>query len=220
MSAAFKKDSTCCKWKTISCDLGLRRIHFHLVSEKKDFVGPIQPASVGMKLQGIAKGVSVMGQGHVAWSFVDTTGMLRTLKIPALYVPKANARLLSTCSLLTEYPEETISINCNRLLLSGTSCGNNDKHKHNSIEVLTDRSTNLPVAHAYSHNTDTAIHQAMNSTISTVSRSNMNLSEPQKELLRWHYRLGHLSFRRVQSSDALWHPGTHRKRTPFAICGK
>ena len=31
---------------------------------------------------------------------------------------------------------------------------------------------------------------ALSSTISIISSSNVNLSEPQKELLRWHYRLG------------------------------
>lgn len=36
------------------------------------------------------------------------------------------------------------------------------------------------------------------STISTVHSSNLNLSEPQKELLRWHYRFGHVDIRRVQ----------------------
>ena len=63
---------------------------------KDDFVGPLESAPIGLKLQGIARGLAVKGVGHVAWSFVDNTGMLRTLKIPALYVPEAKARLLST----------------------------------------------------------------------------------------------------------------------------
>ena len=33
---------------------------------------------------------------------------------------------------------------------------------------------------------------------SVVSLQNQNLSEPQKELLRWHYRLGHVGFRTNQ----------------------
>ena len=36
-------------------------------------------------------------------------------------------------------------------------------------------------------------------TISAVREENLNLSEAEKELLKWHYRLGHLSFRRIQS---------------------
>jgi len=40
--------------------------------------------------------------------------------------------------------------------------------------------------------------QALQSTIVTVNAANINLSEPEKELLRCHCRLGHVSFRRVQ----------------------
>ena len=36
-------------------------------------------------------------------------------------------------------------------------------------------------------------------TISNVREENLNLSATEKELLKWHYRLGHLSFRRIQS---------------------
>jgi hypothetical protein len=51
-------------------------------------------------------------------------------------------------------------------------------------------------------------------TLSVVSNSNINLSEPEKELLRWHYRLGHLSFWKIQfllRSGVLSHSAaTHR----------
>jgi hypothetical protein len=40
--------------------------------------------------------------------------------------------------------------------------------------------------------------EVLANTISEVSELNINLSKPQKELLRWHYRLGHLNFRTVQ----------------------
>ena len=36
-------------------------------------------------------------------------------------------------------------------------------------------------------------------TISAVREENLNLSEAEKELLKWHYRLGYLSFCRIQS---------------------
>ena len=39
----------------------------------------------------------------------------------------------------------------------------------------------------------------LGATISTVRDENLNLSTAEKELLKWHYRLGHLSFRRIQS---------------------
>ena len=68
-----------------------------------DFVGPLSKQTMNHRLQGIGKGLKVEGAGHVAWSFVDCSGMLRTLKVPGLYVPKASARLLSTSALLQQY---------------------------------------------------------------------------------------------------------------------
>jgi hypothetical protein len=38
----------------------------------------------------------------------------------------------------------------------------------------------------------------MTASINEVSIANHNLSEPKKELLCWHQRLGHLSFRPIQ----------------------
>jgi hypothetical protein len=38
----------------------------------------------------------------------------------------------------------------------------------------------------------------MTASINQVSSANHNLSEPEKELLRWHQCLGHLSFERIQ----------------------
>ena len=66
------------------------------------------------------------------------------------------------------------------------------------IEAQVDAGTNLPVSTAYLKEGLEQGVQVLNSTLSTVSKANMNLREPEKELLRWHYRLGHLSFRKIQ----------------------
>ena len=66
------------------------------------------------------------------------------------------------------------------------------------IEAQVDGRTNLPVLTGYlKEGLEQGIH-ALNSTLSMVSKANMNLRESEKELLRWHYRLGHLSFHKVQ----------------------
>ena len=44
-----------------------------------------------------------------------------------------------------------------------------------------------------------SVPEALNAIITTVSAENMNLSEAQKELVRWHNRLGHISYKRIQS---------------------
>ena len=62
-----------------------------------------------------------------------------------------------------------------------------------------DPDNNLPTSEGHSYND---IHHkgtaALNAVISNVQESNFNISEAEKELLRWHYRLGHLSFRKIQ----------------------
>lgn len=130
---------------------------------------------------------------------MDTVGTLRTLKVPALLVPKCKVRLLSTTELLNTYQDESITQLQDRLVLSGATARLNDSGEiqRRAIEVLIDPRINLPVGLAYASDTGPTIYQAFNSAISTVSLANRNLSEAEKELLRWHYRLGHLSFKQV-----------------------
>ncbi|CAJ1959927.1 unnamed protein product [Cylindrotheca closterium] len=158
---------------------------------KDDFVGKLEPAPLGLKLRGIASGLEIKGIGHVAWSVVDTTGMLQTIKVPALYVPSATARLLSTSSLLQTYTDESISMNADHLQLSGSD-------KTSSVHVDHNPSTNLPTSLAYSHGTAPNRFDAFASIITSTLESNHNLSPAKKELLRWHHRLGHLNFSQIQ----------------------
>ncbi|MHA7927798.1 MAG: GAG-pre-integrase domain-containing protein, partial [Marinobacter sp.] len=162
---------------------------------KSDFVGPLKAPPLGLRLRGIAKGLPVAGVGQVAWSFVDSTNMLRTIQVPAYYVPKAAARLLSTSSLLQTYPDETLRQTPHEMVLSGNT---RSSLKRNSISVLIEPESNLPIGFGYSSKAASKIIDAFTSTLTTVSKNNANLSAAEKELLQWHYRLGHLQFRKIQ----------------------
>ena len=171
-----------------------------ITHSRQDFVGPIENTPVGVKLQGLAKGVNVKAKGHVAWSFIDATGMLRTLKLPALYVPDSKVRLLSTSSLLKTYPGESIKLGKDRLVLSGQG-SKGGVHRRNAIEVLIQQDSNLPMSTLFQEPTaDKPERQerAFPAAQTVVSPFNTNLSEAEKELLRWHYKLGHLSQKKVQ----------------------
>jgi hypothetical protein len=112
--------------------------------------------------------------------------LFRTLHLPAYYVPSVSVRLLSTTSLLQTYPDESIKVLANRLILSGKT----SDPTRNSIIAMVNPTTNLPTSEAYNP-TDTQIAaMALNATINEVHEANHNLSEPEKELLRWHYRFG------------------------------
>ena len=162
-------------------------------NDRTHFVGEIQPNTNRLKLEGIGSNLPIEGIGHVSWSFEDIHGALRTMRLPAYYVPKATSNLLSINSLLQTYPDETINITPAKLILSGTST----RDGCTPVHVTIDHSTNLPTCWIHDpHNKSSP--QAMNVLLTSVHDDNKNLTPGEKELLRWHQRLGHLSFQQVQ----------------------
>ena len=164
---------------------------------EKDFNGDLDTSihtTQHLRVNGISTGVEVAGRGTVVWHVLDTTGMLRTIKIPALYIPDANIRLLSTSSLLQVYPDETIAIHPNGLTLSGAD----GDHTRRSIEVLLNPQNNLPTSLGFDLEGLKTATTTLANTISTVHNNNINMSPPQKEFAKWHNRLGHPGFKRVQ----------------------
>lgn len=161
---------------------------------KKDFVGPITSPSTITQLKGIAKGLRIEGQGQVRWSVHNTSGGLRHLTLPAYYVPKIRVRLLSTTSLLQTYNAETIKVEAHQLTLSGVP-GCPDR---TTVTARVNPDNNLPTSDAHREKDTPQAAECLNATITAVNDANINLSEPEKELLRWHYRLGHIGFTRIQ----------------------
>ncbi|MCE2996032.1 MAG: hypothetical protein LW863_10560, partial [Flammeovirgaceae bacterium] len=83
------------------------------------------------------------------------------------------------------------------------------------IEILVDPRSNLHVGTAYdsSKSTSDSIPASAYTTTAT-SLSNLNLTAAEKELLRWHCRLGHLSFKKIQflmQSGVLAHTESARR---------
>jgi hypothetical protein len=83
-----------------------------------------------------------------------------------------------------------------------------------SVIARVNPTNNLPMTTSYLYSDVGNVPQALNSIITTVSANNLNLSEAQKELVRWHNRLGHVGYKRVQSlmrSGALAHSESTRR---------
>ena len=116
--------------------------------------------------------IQIEGAGHVAWAVIDESGMLRTLKVPAFYAPTSRVRLLSTTSLLNTYKDETISLEQGRLVLSGNALSNPPTR---GIVVPINRTNNLAVSDARKPNDFEPINHHINSFISEVHHSNLNL---------------------------------------------
>ena len=75
---------------------------FQSPSAKSDFNGYIRPMNNNVKLKEFASGLKIGGVGEVVWTIMDSSGLLRSLKLPALYVPTIRVRLLSILSLLQQ----------------------------------------------------------------------------------------------------------------------
>ena len=135
------------------------------------------------------------GIGTVQWSILDEKGGLRHLRLPALLVPKCESRLLSTLVLLHHYKGEHLIQHSNFMRL----CGHSQVDDRASVLVPYDKRSGLLKATMYRMPEVQSAVACLGQTISAVREEKLNLSEAEKELLKWHYRLGHLSFRRIQS---------------------
>jgi hypothetical protein len=82
--------------------------------------------------------------------------------------------------------------------LSLTLSGIENDSTRNPIIAFNNPVTHLPTTTAYRKTDSDKPAQSLCNSISTVNSSNNNLTEAQKELLRWHQRLGHLAFKKVQ----------------------
>ena len=162
--------------------------------DRKDFIS-YQTSTDIANVKGLGgKQSTVAGKGQVLWSMHDVNGILRHLKLTAYHLPSCKARLISTNSLLEEYEGESVVIDKTSLTLSGVQ----DDKSRAAIIAFNNPITRLPTTTAYRFNDASYPEAALCHTVNTVHESNLNLNEAQKELLRWHQRLGHLAFRKIQ----------------------
>ena len=162
--------------------------------DKDDFVGPLKKPGAISRLKGMAKGCNIEGVGHVMWAVHDSAGQLRLIKLPACYAPRCRARLLSTNSLLQTYEGETIHQEATKMMLSGVS----GEPTRGTVVARINPENNIPTTVACKYQGIPTSAEALNAEMTVVSQANSNLTEPEKELLRWHFCLGHLGHKRIQ----------------------
>ena len=162
--------------------------------DREDFVEYTKESDIP-HVKGIGgKESQVLGKGIVSWSVHDNKGSIRTLRLPAYHIPTCKSRLISTTALLKASKGEFIVVESNKLELSGRK-GDDSR---NPVNVYNHPSTRLPTSSVYRSRDIDKPAATLCYAVSTVSEHNHNLSEAQKELLRWHQRLGHLEFRKIQ----------------------
>jgi len=141
----------------------------------------------GKVLKGLSAGATIQGRGIVHWR-LEIGSRVVDLKLRALHVPSTEHRLLcpqqlvkehkpklKNCSIkedgvLMEFAEGTVFCPCNQ--------------------------SNLPVMKL---SPVAEVEESLKALHACVTlENNQNLSVAQKELLKWHCRLGHIAFPRIQ----------------------
>ena len=147
---------------------------------------------------GLTDGHKVEGEGEVVWCIRTTANRLRSVRVPAYYVPDSRVRLLSVTAILREYPGETFTMTASGSTLSGLE---GEDATRGSIYAPLNLHSHLPTSIAYplvNPRTSYSESEANVASLPVVADKNINLSAAEKELLRWHQRLGHIAFRKVQ----------------------
>ena len=171
-----------------------------LTSDKDDFVGPITECE-WKNLDGIAGAkVLIVGVGQVSWPIRDFFGNVEHVLTKALYCPSATIRLFSPQTYFVEHDSGTCSLDKSQVKLV--------LENGRSLYFPYQGGSNLPVM--YTNWIDEPcpgaanLMAACNSTVTMdeifgVKKDNHNLSRPQKEVLLWHNRIGHVGCGWIQS---------------------
>eukprot|EP00529_Nitzschia_sp_RCC80_P029555 CAMPEP_0113504212 /NCGR_PEP_ID=MMETSP0014_2-20120614/34595_1 /TAXON_ID=2857 /ORGANISM="Nitzschia sp." /LENGTH=308 /DNA_ID=CAMNT_0000399307 /DNA_START=173 /DNA_END=1101 /DNA_ORIENTATION=+ /assembly_acc=CAM_ASM_000159 len=117
---------------------------------------------------------------------MDDVGMLRHLKLPAYYVPLIPVRLLGTTVFCSRRPQSIIQVSGDKWSVAAS-----EARILYSVCQPTKYPSNINVFQA---NPDNHPGHRLALNIDVASCGNANLSESEKELLRWDHRLGHSSF--------------------------
>lgn len=152
----------------------------------------------------------VEGKGMVEWHVYDAKGKIRTLRLEAFYIPSSRTRLISTQGLLNTYPDESITIHDGELCLSGVESSKD----RNAVRALVNPQNSLPTSIGLHRDALSIGVCELSKAIDTTTAKNKNISEAEKELLRWHCRLGHVGICKVQNvmrTGALAHSESTRR---------
>jgi len=150
------------------------------------------------EMHGIADKIKIEGRGWVEWSIRDVFGNICLIRTQAYYVPSAHIRLFSPQTYFKEQPSDSpdqakatfdyqkleFQTHSGEQLTFPYSLGGNLPMMYLDNKVLQAGVTSeMEILFKHSPVMEDASH--------LLNEQNHNLSNPQKELLLWHYRLGH-----------------------------
>lgn len=162
-----------------------------------DFVGPIKTSCCG-SLQGLGDTTRVDGEGIMEWQIRDVLGTVRTIRTHGYLVKSAKVRLfspqtyfkeaeISSASLYVDHQRTELTLHDGSLLTFPFA-------ENNIPYMLTDWQ---PIVGITLQDQPMMTDQT-SINMSVAHETNQNLSQAQKELLGWHWKLGHCNFSWVQ----------------------
>ena len=178
-----------------------------------DFVDGVSEAHV-QDLKGLNHTTKVCGMGMVEWTVYDVRDSIRTIRTMAFYVPDATIRLFSPQTYFHE-GGETGHLHCDK---DRAVLRLNDEFE---LIFPYNFETNLPfmlpathmsmkscacpkrekatVGLTYEDVTLFSDPDALMGLMTVADEANQNLTATQKELLQWHWKLGHCNFQWIQA---------------------
>ena len=157
---------------------------------KGDFVGELSIPKAPLRLGGIASGLAVEGIGTVHWTFLSDDGRLLHLHLNAYYVPQCTQRLLSPQQIFSKeqgFTGQFVTLDdYAQLLIDGKP----------PLTIYNDPVNEMPTSRAI--RSATAGQREEFLYLCVTEDRNQNLTEAQKEYLRWHYKLGHFGSATIQ----------------------
>jgi hypothetical protein len=164
---------------------------------KEDFTTGIDYFTKPHNASGIAAGLEILGKGMVRWDISLNDGTVYPIAIEALYCPKANRRLLCPQQFKKTLDDHNPSLACS---INIDKNHIHFRHGRHQIFAEYDTQTNLPMSYGRTSgnlNLELSVDE-INACL--TDHTNQNLTKAQKELLRLHYRFGHIGMQRIQSA--------------------
>jgi hypothetical protein len=162
---------------------------FSIISHKEDFAtyNALPPETIHT----VSGTASILGEGVVHWDIISEEGNLVQIQVHCKHVPAASTCLLSPQDYCQYHQldrfQDQYGGNSDYFWLN-VNC------KCQQFRCTIDSRTNLPIITA---KTPSKLSFSLSST-SVLSNDNVNITAAKKELLLWHWRLGHLGFTHLQ----------------------
>jgi hypothetical protein len=165
---------------------------------REDFIGLLDPP-LFPTLKGLKYTIKVVGSGMLEWTIIDVDGIARTMSTNTLYITDGSIRFFSPQTYFQENHKGKAPVDEENLNLT-LPCGTTMRFRYTSgcnlPIMLTKHVNGLFIGLSFE---DIQVMSESASVYLTVAdETNQNLISSQKELLLWHWRLGHANFQWIQ----------------------